>query len=110
MSRSVFYIKLLHSFLFFLIGISTVYLFYTAAVDQITGLTWWAFGIVIFELVVLIANDWKCPLTDLAEQRGADVGSVADLFLPKQLSDHLFTVFTVVFLVACLLLVWRLFG
>lgn len=110
MSKTVFYIKLLHSFLFFLIVTSTFYVFITAALDQINSLTWWAFGIVIVEMFVLIVNGWHCPLTNLAERKGAEVGSVADLFLPKWLSDYLFTLFGIVFIVTCGLLIWRLWS
>ena len=107
MNRTVFYIKLIHSLLFFLIGICTLYVFIAALLDQITLLTWIAFGVAIIELLALLFNEWRCPLTDLAEQQGAEVGSVADLFLPQWISDHLFTIFAVVFFVTCLLLVWR---
>jgi hypothetical protein len=44
----------------------------------------------------------------LAEQHGADVGSVADLFLPEWLSDRLFLIFGIIFSATCLLLAWRL--
>jgi hypothetical protein len=108
MSKTVFYIKLVHSLLFFLIGICTIYVFFAAALDHITMLTWIAFGVAIIELLALAFNDWRCPLTDLAERQGAEVGSVADLFLPGWLSDHLFTIFGIVFSATCLLLVWRI--
>ncbi len=107
MSKTVFYIKLVHSILFLLIGISTIYVFISAMLDQINTLTWWAFGVVIVELLALVLNDWRCPLTDLAEQQGADVGSVADLFLPEWLSDRLFLIFGIIFSATCLLLAWR---
>ncbi|NIR69437.1 hypothetical protein GWO14_05770 [candidate division KSB1 bacterium] len=61
----------------------------------------------IVELLALVLNDWRCPLTDLAEQQGADVGSVADLFLPEWLSDRLFLIFGIIFSATCLLLAWR---
>ena len=110
MSKTVFYIKLVHTILFLLIGISTIYVFISAALDQINMLTWWAFGVVIVELLALVLNDWRCPLTDLAEQHGADVGSVADLFLPEWLSDRLFLIFGIIFSATCLLLAWRLWA
>jgi hypothetical protein len=110
MSRTVFYIKLIHSLLFFLIGISTIYVFMTAALDQVSTLTWWAFGVVMVELLALVLNNWRCPLTDLAEQQGAEVGSVADLFLPGWLSDRLFAIFGILFAATCLLLAWRLWA
>lgn len=108
MSRTVFYIKLVHSSLFFLIGICTIYVFFAAALDHITGWTWIAFGVVLIELLALAFNEWRCPLTDMAERRGAEVGSVADLFLPTWLSDRLFPIFGIMFIITCLLLVWRL--
>ena len=108
MSKTVFYIKLIHSLLFFLIAVSTTYVFVTAVWGQVTSLTWWALAIVIIELLVLLFNNWRCPLTDLAVQQGADVDSVADLFLPQWLSNYLFTVFGVVFLASCALLIWRI--
>ncbi|MGD8426302.1 MAG: hypothetical protein PVH63_01665 [Balneolaceae bacterium] len=107
MSSSVFYIKLIHSLLFLLIIISTGYVFLSALLDAVTLLSWIAFGVAVAEILVLIFNNWRCPLTDLAESRGAEVGSVADLFLPKWLSDHLFGIFGVVFLLTCVLLIWR---
>lgn len=108
MSKTVFYIKFLHSVLFFLIIVCTIYVFITAALDQMNLLTWWAFGVVIVELAALLLNNWRCPLTDWAERHGAEVGSVAGLFLPRWLSDHLFTIFGIVFSVTCLLLLWRM--
>lgn len=108
MNRTVFYIKLIHSILFFLIGICTIYVFFAAALDHITTFTWVAFGVAVIELLAIALNEWRCPLTDLAENQGAEVGSVADLFLPKWLSDHLFTIFGIVFAVTCSLLIWRL--
>lgn len=108
MSNKVFYIKLIHSLLFWLIVICTLYVFVTAAVDQITPLTWIAFGIAVTELTTLILNKWQCPLTDLAERHGAEAGSVADLFLPRWLFDHLFIIFGIIFSLTCVLLVWRM--
>ena len=108
MKRAVFYIKLIHILLFFLIIASTGYVFITALIDRINPLTWWALGIVMVEMAALMINDWRCPLTDLAEKKGAEVGSVADLFLPRWFSEHLFFIFGIVFMASCLLLGWRL--
>ena len=108
MSKSVFYIKLIHSLLFLLIVISTIYVFFSSLSDQITTLTWIAFAIALIEMLVLLLNDWRCPLTDLAEQSGAQTGSVADLFLPQWISDRLFVIFGIVFVATCILMFWRL--
>jgi len=41
-----------------------------------------ALGVVLAESVVYASNNQVCPLTPLAEELGADRGSVADIFLP----------------------------
>ena len=110
MKPSVFYIKLIHILLFFLIVASTGYVFFTALLNNINSLTWWALGVATVEMLVLMVNDWRCPLTDMAEQKGAEVGSVADLFLPQWLSDRLFSIFTLIFAATAVLLLWRLWG
>lgn len=107
MSKTVFYIKLVHSILLFLIAFCTVYVFIAAALDHITPLTWMAFGVAVAELLAIAFNEWRCPLTDLAERKGAKVGSVADIFLPQWLSDRLFEIFGIIFFATCLLLLWR---
>ncbi|MDR8390346.1 hypothetical protein NC796_04280 [Aliifodinibius sp. S!AR15-10] len=99
----------MHSLLFFLIGICTLYVLYTVAFDQITTITWIAFSIVLAELIILVWNDWQCPLTIFAENSGAVRGSVADLYLPGWLADHLFKIFGLLFIVICLMLAWRIF-
>lgn len=108
MFKSAFYIKLIHALLFLVIAVCTVYIFYSAVSDQITKFTCIAFGIAAGEMLVLLFNNWQCPLTDLAEEKGAEMGSVADLFLPEWFSDYLFIIFGIVFVVSCLLLAWQL--
>ncbi|WP_138430835.1 hypothetical protein [Fodinibius saliphilus] len=108
MSKSVFYIKFIHSLLFFLIAISTIYVLMTAILDRINMLTWIASGVAVIEILILIFNNWRCPLTVLAENQGAEVGSVADMFLPDRLADHIFQIFSILFGIASILLAWRI--
>jgi hypothetical protein len=41
-----------------------------------------ALGIVLTESALYVSNNQVCPLTPLAEELGAERGSVADIFLP----------------------------
>lgn len=43
-------------------------------------------GLVAIEAAVFLANDGICPLTPLAERRGALNGSVSDIFLPDAIA------------------------
>jgi hypothetical protein len=92
MRITVFRIKLVHTLAFWVLSLCVVYALYSGAADRITGWTWVAVALLALESVVLAASGWTCPLTILAERRGAVRGSVTDLFLPKWFADRIFPV------------------
>lgn len=105
---TIFQIKLLHTVIFWILSGCVVYSLYCGVVGRIGVWTWVAVGLLLVESIVLAASGWTCPLTILAERRGAGQGSVADLFLPKALADRIFPVCGTAFGVAVLLILWRL--
>lgn len=107
MKPNVFHIKLIHSSLFFILSIGVVIVLYGGITGHINSLTWTAEAVVLVEGIILLMNDWKCPLTKLAEKRGAEKGSVADIFLPKWFSDHLFQICGGIFIAGTILVVIR---
>ena len=107
---TLFQIKLVHTVIFWILSLCTVYALYGGIADRITPWTWVAVGLLLVESVVLVASGWTCPLTLLAERQGAVQGSVADIFLPKWLADRIFPVCGTMFGVALALIVWRLVG
>jgi len=46
-------------------------------------------GIAFAEVLVYASNNQVCPLTPLAEQLGADSGTVTDLYLPRSISERI---------------------
>lgn len=48
-----------------------------------------ALGVAVVEAAVYVSNNQVCPLTPLAEEMGADRGSVADMFLPDWASRRI---------------------
>jgi hypothetical protein len=75
-------IRAVHTLIFAVILACIGWLVLTGATgrrDRTVGL---AAGLVAVEVAVWIANDRVCPLTPLAEQLGAERGSVSDIFLP----------------------------
>jgi hypothetical protein len=48
-----------------------------------------AAGIAVAESIVFASNNGVCPLTPLAEQLGADRGSVTDIYLPRWISERI---------------------
>jgi hypothetical protein len=48
-----------------------------------------ALGVAVVEAAVYVSNNQVCPLTPLAEELGAERGSVADMFLPDWASRRI---------------------
>jgi len=68
-----------------------------------------AVGIAVAESIVFASNNGVCPLTPLAEQLGADRGSVTDIYLPRWISERVPLVggATLVFAIALHTRAWR---
>lgn len=62
---------------------------------------------VLLEGGALLVNDGQCPLTTLAEDLGAEKGSVTDIFLPNWLASRIFSIFTPIFVFGLGLLMVR---
>jgi hypothetical protein len=84
-------------------------LLYEVVVDKISNLTWIAVALFAVEGIVLIANNWTCPLTTYAESLESYHGQVTDIFfLPKWFGDRIFIIYGGLLVVALLLLLIRL--
>ncbi len=56
-------------------------------------------GIILVECAVLVANRWRCPLTDLAERYTDQRTDNFDIYLPQLLARHNKTIFGTLFVV-----------
>ncbi len=109
MRVTIFQIKLVHTLIFWLLSLCTVYALFSGVADRITTWTWIAVVLLLVESVVLMVSGWKCPLTILAERQGALRGAVTDIFLPRWLADRIFPVCGTMYAVALALILWRVF-
>jgi hypothetical protein len=105
---TLFQIKLVHTLVFWVLSACVVYALYSGLADRITTWTWVACLLLLVESVVLVVSGWTCPLTVLAERRGAARGSVTDIFLPKWLADRIFPICGTGYALALALIAWRL--
>jgi hypothetical protein len=107
MKVTVLHIKVVHTVIFWILSLCTVYALYSGIAGRIGTWTWVAVALLAVESVVLVASGWKCPLTILAERQGAQQGSVSDIFLPKALADRIFPICGTMYAVALVLILWR---
>lgn len=91
-------IKALHTIVWALLAAAIVALPFLA----VQGAFRWAAilsVVVLGECGVLLANGWRCPLTDLAAKYTADRAPNFDIYMPNWLARHNKTIFGSLFLV-----------
>lgn len=109
MLNRVFFIKLLHTLIFFLMSACLLYILYAGVTKTFNWVLLMAIAAIFIEGIVLILNKWRCPLTSLAEKYGADNGSVTGMFLPGAIARNVFKIAIVLFPAELVLLGIRYF-
>ena len=102
----LFCIKAIHSLIFLVLQTMIGYLVYTGLRRQTDHKTAVVTAIVGAECLIYAGNGFRCPLTQVAEDLGAESGSVTDIFLPKWLAANVANIYTPLFAIA-LWLHWR---
>lgn len=110
MLHSIAFIRSVHTAIFVFFNIVMAVLLYEVVADKISILTWIAVALFAIEGIVLISNNWTCPLTTYTEGLESYHGQVIDIFfLPKWFGGRIFTIYGSLLVVALLLLVMRVF-
>lgn len=107
-ARKLFFIKVVHTAIWTFYVLVIAYIVYAGIADQIGVLVWVAIGLVILEGLVLLFNDWHCPLTLVGRRYTKVTNDNFDIFLPKWLARNNKSIFTTIFTIGVILVVWRI--
>lgn len=99
-------IKAVHTFAWFTIEASMVYVLYAGFRGQSDRRAGLAAAVVVTETAVFAGNGFHCPLTAVAQRLGDASGSVTDIYLPRWFAHNL-PVIHVPLLVLAVALHWR---
>ena len=109
MMHLITFVRFVHIAIFVFFNVVMAVLLYEVVADKISILTWIAVALFAIEVIVLIANNWTCPLTIYAENLESYRGQTTNIFfLPKWFGDHMFIFYGGLLIFALLLLVIRL--
>jgi len=75
-------IRAIHTVIFASVGAAILLVVWDGLRQRPANRTLVAGAVVLAESAIFVSNNQVCPLTPLAEQLGAERGSVADIFLP----------------------------
>lgn len=107
MNKPLIAIKLLHTLIWVVLASATLYVFYSGVFNHITIFTWIAVGMIVAEGVVLLIFRWACPLTGIARKYSDSTKDNFDIYLPNWLARYNKEIFTSIFVIGLVLVLWR---
>jgi hypothetical protein len=84
------------------------YILYAGILNKIDAYLFAAIGAVVFEGLVLIFFDWRCPLTILGSKYSESREVGFDIFLPKWLAKNNKAIFGTVFAAGVIITIYRI--
>jgi hypothetical protein len=98
-SQSLIAIKLVHTLIWLFFVSIIAYVVYSGLTGRITTFTWIAIALVIGEGAVLLIFRMFCPLTLMARKYSDSTKDNFDIYLPNWLARHNKLIFTSIFLI-----------
>ncbi len=108
MKQPLLYIKLLHTLIWIFFNVVIFYLLYAVITGHIDIWVWVCIGLVLLEGLVLLLFKWFCPLTLIARRYSDSNKDNFDIFLPNWLAKYNKQIYTSLFVLALLILAFRL--
>lgn len=103
-------VKVLHTGVWAFLVAAILLVLYSGLTNTITGYTWLASGLVVMEGLLLVIFKSHCPLTLVARKYSRSTKDNFDIFLPEWLARYNKLIFTTIYIVAMLLVGYRLLG
>jgi len=107
MPKMLLLIKTLHSLIWVFFVSVILYINYCSVTGRITVFTWIAISFVILEGAVLLIFKNQCPLTIIARKYSNSTRDNFDIFLPNWLAKYNKLIFTTIFLLGFLMVLFR---
>ncbi|MGE5392712.1 MAG: hypothetical protein ACM3NH_03135 [Candidatus Saccharibacteria bacterium] len=89
------FLKVIHTVIWVVMTVSNFLAFYFAFIGRFDAWFWVPAGLLGFEIVVILINWWKCPLTKIAEKYTQDRRPNFDIYLPEWLARYNVRIYSV---------------
>jgi hypothetical protein len=107
MKEKLFIIKSIHTIIWLFFNVVIFYLLYAVIVNKIDYWVWICIGLVVAEGFVLAIFKMFCPLTIMARKYSDSTKENFDIFLPNWLAKHNKLIYTSIFGIAVIILIYR---
>ena len=101
-------IKIVHTLIWVFFNIVILYLLYAVIVNKIDVWVWLCLGLILCEGLILLAFKNVCPVTLIARRYSKSKKDNFDIFLPNFLAKYNKVIYSLIVLVALVILIVRL--
>lgn len=101
-------IKVLHTMIWLFFNLVIFYLLYAVLANKINRWVWIGIGLILLEGMVLLVFKMKCPLTVVARKYSDSTKDNFDIYIPNWLARYNKLIYTSLFIIAVLILVYQL--
>jgi hypothetical protein len=98
----------MHTLIWIFYNVVIFYLLYAVITDRIDKWVWICIGLVVLEGLVLLVFKKMCPITVVARKYSDSTRDNFDIFLPNWLARYNKEIYTTIFFVSILILLYRL--
>lgn len=101
-------VKILHTIIWLFFNVVIFYLLYAVIIDKIDKWIWICIGLIVLEGIVLMIFKKICPVTIMARKYSDSDKHNFDIYLPEWLAKYNKQIYTVIVLIAIIILIYRL--
>lgn len=101
------WLKTFHTLIWMVMTAANFLAFILAWQGKFNAWFWWAVGLLLLETLIIATNQWRCPITNIAERYTSDRRPNFDIYLPEWLARYNVRIFTVLILLETLAVLIR---
>ncbi len=105
--NKLFLIKLVHTVIWAFFVVVIFYILYSGITNKVNTYTWIGIILIVGEGITLAIFKMFCPLTLIARKYSDSDRDNFDIFLPNWLAKHNKVIFTSIFVIAVIIVLWR---
>jgi hypothetical protein len=102
------FIKIIHTLIWTFFNIVIFYLLYAVVINRIDKWVWICIGLILLEGLILLVFKNICPVTLIARKFSDSQKANFDIYLPNWLARYNKEIYSIIVLIAILILIYRL--
>jgi hypothetical protein len=101
------FIKVIHTIIWVIMTLSVFYIGYSVYRMNFDTLFFIAMVLIVGEILVILVNSWRCPLTNIARRYTSEDAPNFDIYLPKIIARYNKEIFSVILALILLMYIYN---